>query len=37
MILHVIFKGKKFVYNIGNPKEEVNAEFFGKENFKNYR
>ena len=30
MILHVIFKGKKFVYNIGNPKEEVNAEFLAK-------
>ncbi len=26
MILLVIFKGKKFVYNIGNPDEEINAE-----------
>ena len=26
MILLSIFKGKEFVYNIGNPYEEVNAE-----------
>ena len=26
MIILAIFKGKKFVYNIGNPKEEINAE-----------
>jgi len=26
MILLSIFKGKKFVYNIGNPEEEINAE-----------
>lgn len=26
MIILAIFKGKKFVYNIGNPKEEITAE-----------
>ena len=30
MMINVIFKGKKFVYNIGNPNEEINAELLAK-------
>lgn len=26
MIIKIIFKGKKFVYNVGNPNEEISAE-----------
>jgi UDP-glucuronate decarboxylase len=26
MIIKIIFNGKKFVYNVGNPKEEISAE-----------
>tara|TARA_B100000795_G_scaffold269191_1_gene257892 strand:+ start:1890 stop:2915 length:1026 start_codon:yes stop_codon:yes gene_type:complete len=31
MIINIIFKGKKFVYNVGNPNEEVSAETLAKE------
>ncbi len=30
MMINIIFKGKKFVYNVGNPEEEVSAEVLAK-------
>ena len=38
MILYIIFKGKEFVYNIGNPNEELQANQIAqifKKNFSN--
>ena len=30
MMINIIFKGKKFVYNVGNPTEEVSANILAK-------
>ena len=30
MMINIIFKGKKFVYNVGNPNEEISADILAK-------
>lgn len=37
MILKIIFKGKKFVYNVGNPDEEISASNLAKKIQKIYK